>query len=70
MKIINKFINNSISFSQIINSNEEFAHKLYSFFRHAQDKGCSGILVIAPSNIGLGVAINDRLSKASSDWTE
>ncbi|MBP9116198.1 MAG: threonylcarbamoyl-AMP synthase [Acidimicrobiia bacterium] len=66
----NKFINNSISFSQIINSNEEFAHKLYSFFRHAQDKGCSGILVIAPSNIGLGVAINDRLSKASSDWTE
>lgn len=64
----NDIVDKNISFKQIIQSNEELAHKLYGFFREAEDKECSQILVIAPSNIGLGAAINDRLSKASSEW--
>lgn len=58
----------SFSYKQVVHSVEEFAHKMYSFFRSAEYHNCSQIVVIAPNDSGLGVAINDRLEKASSEW--
>lgn len=62
-------LDRNISYKHVVHSVEEYAHKLYSFFRSAEYENCSQILVIAPNNKGLGVAINDRLSKASSKWS-
>lgn len=64
----NDIVHDKISYKHIVSSDEEYAHNLYSFFRKAQDLDCTCIVLIAPQNKGLGVAINDRLSKASSDW--
>lgn len=48
---------------------EEFAHELYSFFREAEKNGCDAIFVVAPEEQGIGIAINDRLRKASAYCT-
>lgn len=62
-------LDRNISYKHVVHSVEEYAHKLYSFFRSAEYENCSQILMVAPNNKGLGVAINDRLSKASSEWS-
>jgi L-threonylcarbamoyladenylate synthase len=43
----------------------EFAAGLYSSLRKGDELKLSKIVVITPSNIGIGLAINDRLKKAS-----
>ena len=45
---------------------QEYARLLYASFRSADSKGLESLVVIPPDNLGLGVAINDRLHKASS----
>jgi L-threonylcarbamoyladenylate synthase len=42
-----------------------FAHELYAFFREAEKDGCESICVVRPPNVGIGRAINDRLSRAA-----
>ena len=44
---------------------EEFAKELYQSLRLGDKKGLKKIIVILPTGIGLAVAINDRLKKAS-----
>jgi len=48
-------------------SNEEFAQILYQAFRLADSKGLKRVFVNPPTGGGIAVAINDRLTKASSD---
>ena len=43
-----------------------FAQDLYQAFRLADEQKLSRIVIITPANIGIGVAINDRLKKASA----
>lgn len=45
--------------------NEEFAAQLYASLRHGDELNLSRIVVFTPDEIGIGVAINDRLRKAS-----
>lgn len=45
--------------------NEEFAAQLYASLRHGDELNLSRIVVLTPDEIGIGVAINDRLRKAS-----
>ena len=45
---------------------EEYAKKLYSVLRLADQKGLKRISVIQPSGEGLAIAIRDRLSKAAA----
>ena len=49
---------------------DAYAHDLYAFFRTAEDEGCSCICVIAPESEGVGVAINDRLTRAAYSYSE
>ena len=44
----------------------EYAQVLYKSFRNADDLGLQRIYVIKPSQNGIGIAINDRIQKASS----
>jgi L-threonylcarbamoyladenylate synthase len=44
---------------------DEFATGLYASLRKGDELKLSRIVVITPSNIGIGLAINDRLKKAS-----
>jgi L-threonylcarbamoyladenylate synthase len=46
-----------------------FAQDLYKAFRLADEKKLPRIIIITPANNGIGVAINDRLKKASSKHT-
>lgn len=43
----------------------EFARQLYGTFRRIDQEGYDMIVIQRPPNIGVGVAINDRLSRAS-----
>jgi len=47
--------------------NDDYARTLYSSLRLADLTGLNKIFVVAPSNEGLGIAVNDRLLKASSN---
>ena len=47
-------------------NDEEFAQVLYSALRKADTQGLSEVIVIEPVGIGIGVAIRDRLARASS----
>ena len=47
-------------------SDEEFAQVLYSALRQADAQGLSEVVVVQPIGIGIGVAIRDRLSRASN----
>jgi L-threonylcarbamoyladenylate synthase len=47
------------------NSDEEFAHILYSALREADGQKLSEVVVIPPTGIGIGVAIRDRLGRAA-----
>lgn len=49
---------------------DDFAHSLYAFFREAENMKCEKIYVVAPENIGVGIAINDRIKKASHTFGE
>jgi L-threonylcarbamoyladenylate synthase len=57
-------------FPKVVNNENEFARELYSFFREAEDKACESIVVVEPPASGLGVAINDRLTKAKRSFSE
>ena len=46
-------------------NDEEFAQILYSALREADAQGLSKVVVIQPVGFGIGVAIRDRLSRAS-----
>ena len=48
-------------------SNEDFAQILYQAFRLADSKGLKRVFVNPPIGDGIAVAINDRLTKASSE---
>jgi L-threonylcarbamoyladenylate synthase len=47
-------------------NNLEYAHILYSALRLADSKGIKTVNVIPPINLGIGLAINNRLKKASN----
>jgi L-threonylcarbamoyladenylate synthase len=44
---------------------EDAARQLYAELRRLDDQGCDEIFVILPSEVGLGLAIADRLRKAA-----
>jgi L-threonylcarbamoyladenylate synthase len=46
--------------------NEEYAQILYNSLRSADSMGLKIVFVVPPNNQGVGVAINDRLEKASN----
>jgi L-threonylcarbamoyladenylate synthase len=46
-------------------NNTEFAQVLYEALRIADEKGIQEVIIVTPSNDGIGAAINDRLSRAS-----
>jgi L-threonylcarbamoyladenylate synthase len=46
--------------------NKEYAQILYESLRTADSKGLKNIFVVPPNNQGVGVAINDRLAKATN----
>ena len=44
---------------------EEFAATLYAALRKADELGLSTVLVVPPPDVGIGIAIRDRLARAS-----
>jgi len=52
------------------NNSEEYARLLYSALREGDSKAIKRIVVIPPNGDGLEVAINDRITKASSKIIE
>jgi L-threonylcarbamoyladenylate synthase len=46
--------------------NNDYARTLYSALREADIAGIQNVFIVAPTNEGIGVAINDRINKASS----
>ena len=47
-------------------SDEEFARVLYAALRAADDQGLNTVVVAQPDGIGIGIAIRDRLTRASN----
>jgi L-threonylcarbamoyladenylate synthase len=47
-------------------SDEEFAQVLYSALREADAQGLSEVVVSQPIDIGIGLAIRDRLARAAN----
>ena len=45
---------------------EDYASQLYSAFFRADELGLSRIFVVPPERKGIGLAINDRVQKASN----
>lgn len=45
---------------------EAFAHDLYDLLRRCDDEGHREIVMILPSDVGIGTAIRDRLTKAAA----
>ena len=43
-----------------------YAHNLYALLRRADEDECDVVLAVAAPNYGIGIAINDRLAKASA----
>jgi len=52
----------------VVSTYETYAHELYDFFHKAQNENCKAIFAVPPELEGIGVAICDRLKKASSLW--
>ena len=52
-----------VIFEQDVN---EYAQKLYSLLRRADDEACDVIIAVRAPDMGIGMAINDRLMKASA----
>jgi len=48
-------------------NDEEFAQILYSALREADAQGLFEVVVVQPIGVGIGVAIRDRLARASSE---
>jgi len=46
-------------------NNDEYANQLYRALRLADSKQLQRVVVIPPTNEGIGIAINDRLDKAA-----
>jgi L-threonylcarbamoyladenylate synthase len=46
--------------------NNDYAHILYTALRQADKVGILNIFIVAPTNDGVGIAINDRIVKAAS----
>jgi L-threonylcarbamoyladenylate synthase len=47
--------------------NDDYAKILYSALRLADSKGIKTVIVVPPAEEGIGLAINNRLLKASKD---
>ena len=43
-----------------------YALSLYDHLRNADLRGCDVVLAVLPPDVGLGIAIRDRLSKAAA----
>jgi L-threonylcarbamoyladenylate synthase len=43
-----------------------YAHNLYALLRRADEDKCDVVLAVEAPNYGIGIAINDRLAKASA----
>ena len=44
---------------------DDYARELYSALRLADEQGLTQVIALAPPNVGIGVAILDRLTRAS-----
>jgi len=65
----NRFIVKRNHFNLSKNGNlNEAANNLYKTLRKIKNKGFKSIIVNKIPNIGIGIAINDRLKKASNKW--
>lgn len=47
--------------------NDDCAHLLYESLRSADSQGLKKVFVVKPDNQGVGMAINDRLTKAAQN---
>lgn len=47
--------------------NDDYAHLLYESLRSADRQGLKKVFVVQPDNQGVGMAINDRLTKAANN---
>lgn len=52
-----------LDFSQDLNA---YARHMYEFLRNADRQGCDVVVAVMPSDVGIGRAIRDRLTKASA----
>lgn len=52
-----------LDFSQDLNA---YAKQMYEFLRNADRQGCDVVVAVMPSDVGIGRAIRDRLTKAST----
>lgn len=55
----------NVQWQQVSKNLDEFARQMYSLFRRADRIGCAQIVVELPVNEGIGVALRDRLTRAS-----
>ncbi|MFN8015390.1 MAG: L-threonylcarbamoyladenylate synthase [Acidimicrobiia bacterium] len=55
----------SFSMKLVVSTYDQYAHEMYNFFREAEKNNCETIVAQCPINEGIGIAINDRLTKAS-----
>jgi len=53
---------------RMVSTYEQYAFELYDFFHEAQNLKCKAIFAVRPENEGVGVAINDRLTKAAASY--
>ena len=52
-----------LDFSQDLNA---YAKQMYEFLRNADRQGCDVVVAVMPLDVGIGRAIRDRLTKAST----
>jgi L-threonylcarbamoyladenylate synthase len=60
-----KLPNNSFDLVKICNSVEDYAHELFAFFRECDNKNLANIYCQTVEEKGIGVALMDRLRRAS-----
>ncbi len=59
--------NSNFKFVKICNSIEEYAHEIFAFFRECDQRNLSSIYCETVEEIGLGVALMDRIKRASEN---
>lgn len=66
IKNILKINKEKVNFAMLCKDEVDYAHKLFSFFRECDEKGINIIYAMAVKETGIGLAIMNRLKKASS----
>lgn len=56
----------NFALSKAVGNYDEYAHEMYGFFRQAEQNNCEAIFAVAPDEVGIGIAINDRLKRAAN----